>query len=379
MKKKSIMIIAGEASGDLHGANLVKALRQKDPTLSFVGIGGRYLKDAGVDILIDAGELAVVGITEAIAKLPTLLNGLKQARHLLKTMVPDLLILIDFPDFNLRIASTAKKINIPILYYITPQIWAWRSGRVKKIKKLVDKVAVILPFEAEFYQKHDVPVTFVGHPLLDLESSLLSGNFLPKSPRYPLIGLLPGSRDGEITRHLPVMLGAAKIIRQKLPNARFIISCAPTASIEQIKAIGGSDYDPDYFEIVEKTAQAVFRQSTLAIAASGTVTLEAAITKTPLIIIYRVSFLSYWLGRALIRVKNIGLINLVAGKDLVPELIQNQATPEKIGNLAINMLSNPAQLEKMQEELQKVNKLLGGPGASDRVACMALDMIILNS
>ena len=340
-----------------------------------MGIGGRSLKDAGVDIIIDAGELAVVGITEVFAKLPTLLNGLKQARQLLKTVVPDLLILIDFPDFNLRIAATAKKMNIPVLYYITPQVWAWRSGRVKKIKKLVDQVAVILPFEAEFYQKHGVPVSFVGHPLMDFKLPAMPENSSPKKPEQPLISLLPGSRNGEITRHLPVMLGAAKIIRQQLPNVRFIISCAPTITKQQIKAICGSNYDPNLFKIVEEPAQTVFRQSTLAIAASGTVTLEAAITKTPLIIIYRISFLSYWIGRALIHLENIGLINLVAGKVVAPELLQNEASPEKIGNLAINMLSNPAQLEKIQEELQEVNKLLGGPGASDRVARMALDMM----
>ena len=225
-EQKCVMIIAGETSGDLHGSKLVSAMRKRNKRLFFCGIGGRALGEAGVKVLIDASEIAVVGITEVFSKLPNILKGLRAAKKALNTLHPDLLILIDFPDFNLHLASFAKKLEIPVLYYISPQVWAWRPGRVKRIGKLVDHLAVILPFEEDFYKDHKIPVTFVGHPILD--NSFSKGKTaLERRKDIPVIGFLPGSRDGEIARHLPIMINAARILHRKIDNVKFLISLAP--------------------------------------------------------------------------------------------------------------------------------------------------------
>jgi len=213
-----VAILAGEASGDQHGAKLVAAMKNKHPALFFCGMGGDALRQAGVRIVMEASELTVVGITEVFAKIPAILKGMAKIKKLLKNLRPDLLILIDFPDFNLHIAAVAKKLDIPVLYYISPQIWAWRQGRVKRIGKLVDHMAVILPFEQRFYKEHNVPVTFVGHPLLD--ANLPAAKPVPNSDLNDptVIGLVPGSRNNEIIRHLPVMLESADILKERLKN-----------------------------------------------------------------------------------------------------------------------------------------------------------------
>ena len=373
-KQKCIMIIAGEASGDIHGSNLVRAMHEKNGALFFCGIGGQALKHAGVRILVDAEELAVVGISEVFLKLPAIFRGLSAAKQILKGLRPDLLILIDYPDFNLRVAATAKKLGIPVLYYISPQVWAWRSGRVNKIEKIVNRMAVILPFEEEFYRKHNVPVTFVGHPLLDHNSAAhIIGN--RKDVESHVVGLLPGSRDGEVSRHLPVMLDAASVITKQIKKIKFIISVASSVKRKQVEEIIKKHNGTADLELVTETVAEVCSQCSLVIAASGTVTLEVAITGTPMIIIYKVSPLSYWLGKIMISVKNIGLVNLIAGGEIVPELLQNKASPESVADTAVAMLNDPPGLERMSNKLYGIKDLLGGPGASERVADIALSML----
>lgn len=374
VKQKCIMIIAGEASGDIHGSNLVRAMHEKNKALFFCGIGGQALKHAGVRVLVDAEELAVVGISEVFLKLPAIFRGLSAAKQILKGLRPDLLILIDYPDFNLRVAATAKKLGIPVLYYISPQVWAWRSGRVNKIEKIVNRMAVILPFEEEFYRKHNVPVTFVGHPLLDHNSAAhIIGN--RKDVKSHVLGLLPGSRDGEVSRHLPVMLDAASIITERIKKIKFIISVAPSVKRKQIEEIIKKHNGTANFELVTESVAEVCSQCSLVIAASGTVTLEVAITGTPMIIIYKVSPLSYWLGKIMISVKNIGLVNLIAGREIVPELLQSKACPENIAATAVAMLNDSSGLERLSNELHGIRDLLGGTGASERVADIALSML----
>ncbi len=369
------MIIAGEASGDLHGAKLVRAMQQKNNALFFCGIGGKALKDVGVKVLVEASELAVVGITEAFSKMSTLLKGMAVAKKTLKKVRPNLLILIDFPDFNLHVAGTAKKLGIPILYYISPQIWAWRSARVKKIGKLVDHVAVILPFEEDFYRKHGIPVTFVGHPLLDEQP--VSQNRVLEKPlgESSVIGLLPGSRDREIARHLPVMLDAAEILLRRIGNVQFVISLAPGVERKYVEEITKKHERAADFELVTDGVEKIFERSGFVIASSGTVTLESAISGTPMVIIYKVSPLSYWLGKALVRVKHVGLVNLISGKELVPELLQNEASPSRIADTVFEMLSDASGLERLRRELLAIKDVLGGPGASDRVADIAVNML----
>jgi lipid-A-disaccharide synthase len=371
------MIIAGEASGDIHGAHLVKAIRALNRELDFFGIGGNALRQAGVRVRFDNSQMAVVGISEAFLKLKILLNALRVAKQDLRRIRPALLIVIDFPDFNLRVATAAKKLGIPVMYYISPQVWAWRTGRIKKIKKVVDHMVVIFPFEMAFYKKWHVPVTFVGHPLVDIVDSMTPGR--PREEKENLkgdgllIGLLPGSRNDEIRRLLPVMVQVADILSEQVPNIRFVIpvaSSVDTALIETMVEGGNSR-----LVIVSNRLSDVLDEATLVITASGTVTLEAAIAGTPMIIIYKVSAVSYWLGRLLIRVKHIGLANLVAGRSIVPELIQNEASAEKIANQALQMLRDEKGLAEIRRQLRQVAQGLGTPGASKRAAEVAMSLL----
>ncbi len=369
-----VAILAGEASGDQHGAKLVAAMKQKCPTLFICGMGGDALRRSGVRIVMEASELTVVGITEVFAKIPAILKGIARIKNLLKGLRPDLLILIDFPDFNLHIAAAAKKLNIPVLYYISPQIWAWRQGRVRRIAKLVDHMAVILPFEQEFYQKHNVPVTYVGHPLMDASLP----EFTPKLKIYPkdqpVIGLVPGSRENEIIRHLPVMLDAVAILKKKFNQATFIISQAPSVERQQMDAVIQEHRHAANIEILSGRVEEVFKRCDAIIAASGTVTLQAAIHGTPMIIIYKVSPASFWLARALVRVPSIGLVNLVAGERLVPEFVQHEASAENIATALVDLLSDGSKFNQLKQQLLSLRNMLRG-GASDRVAELALEML----
>jgi lipid-A-disaccharide synthase len=369
------MIIAGEASGDQHGAKLVAAMQRLDPAFLFHGIGGGALRQAGVRIIVDADQLSVVGITEVFSKLPSLIKGIRSAKRLLKELRPKLLILIDFPDFNLYMAGFAKKLGIPVLYYISPQIWAWRSSRVKKIHRRVDHMAVILPFEEAFYRRHQVPVTYVGHPLLDRMNG--SMQCPPQKNRLEdrTVGLLPGSRSREVTTHLPILLEAALRLRRRVPGLKFVVSCAPSVRRALLEEILVRHADCSDFDIDSTNVESVYHQSCLAIAVSGTVTLQAAICGTPTIIIYRVSPLSYRLGRALVRVKFAGLVNLISGKEILPELIQDQASPERIAEKALELLSDEKRMAKMRRELLAVKDELGRGGASMRVAQIANSLI----
>jgi lipid-A-disaccharide synthase len=373
--QKCIMIIAGEVSGDFHGAKLVEAMHAKDRSLFFCGIGGNALRAAGVRILVEASELAVVGITEVFSKASRILKGIGLTKKLLKSLKPDLLILIDFPGFNLHLAATAKKLEVPVLYYISPQIWAWRPGRVKKIGQRVDHVAVILPFEEEFYRKHQIPVSFVGHPLLDNQT--VSKNLPDARPinHDPVVGLLPGSRDREILSHLPLMLVAARNLRTHNPKINFIISIAPSVKKETIEAMIKAHGLSSNYELVSDRVENIFKRCSLAVVASGTVTLEAAICGTPIIIVYKVSPVSSLIAKLLVKVKHIGLVNLIAGKEIAPELVQRQATAENIRDSVLKLIDDADGLEVQRREMLKIKDLLGGPGASARVAEIAMNML----
>lgn len=369
------MIIAGEASGDLHGAKLAQSIKRRDADTLFFGVGGNAMQREGVRLIIHANTLSVMGITEVIAKLRTIYRAMAVVKKALRTLKPDLLILIDFPDFNFLVAAVAKRLKIPILYYISPKIWAWRQNRVKKIKRLVDHMAVILPFEAPFYRKHQVPVTFVGHPLLDrIQPEPIAQSPVPHS-KGPVIGLIPGSREKEVSTLLPIMLEAAKEIKQDLPAASFLVSCAESMKESLVTGIVSPYTSTLEVEVIKGSVDQVFKQSQLLVAASGTVTLEAALFGIPTVIVYKVSPFSYWLGKRLIKVKHIGIANLICQKELQPELIQDDASPQNIAETITSMMSDQERLMRLKEKLSSVRDLLGGAGASDRVAKIALDLI----
>jgi lipid-A-disaccharide synthase len=374
---KRIMIIAGEASGDLHGAALVREALTLNPDLDFFGIGGPLMRSVGASTLIDAREMAVVGLVEVLAHFPVIYRAFRAMERILKESPPDLLVLIDYPDFNLRLAKVAKRCGVKVLYYISPQVWAWRVGRVKKIARLVDHMAVVFPFEVPFYEKEGVPVTFVGHPLVDSVAPTMAPveahQQFGTDPARKTIGLFPGSRKQEIRTHLPVMLAAAVQLRDRFPDLQFIL---PLAS-----SLEASDIEPHLHRcpvpvtVVVGQSCDVIPVCDAIIAVSGTVTLEIALLGVPMVIIYQVSPLTYAIGKRLIRVDHIGICNIVAGERVVPELIQHAMTPERIVAETERYLVDAEHHRATVRALATVRENLGAGGCSRKVAGIALEML----
>ncbi len=373
-----MMIIAGEASGDLHGAYLVREMLALHPGLRFCGIGGNRMKEAGVELLAHAADIAVVGVSEVFSKITTFVSIISRIKKTLDTFKPQLVILIDFPDFNLHIvAPAAKKRNIPIFYYISPQVWAWRSSRVEKIKRLVKRMAVILPFEVDFYAARGYCVDYVGHPLLETVRSELSKSeaqdALGLQLGHTTIGLLPGSRTAEIERLLPEMMGAAKIILQQMPEAQFILPLADTLKEDRVRAIISASGVS--VRIVPGRMYDVLASCDLAIVTSGTATLETGLMGVPMIIIYRLSVFSAIIGKLILRPQLIGLVNIIAGKMVAPELIQLDANAKRIASEALAILRNEEKKQVMIAELSRIRAKMGSPGAARRAAQIACDML----
>jgi lipid-A-disaccharide synthase len=374
---RTIMIVAGETSGDLHGSSLVRAMRELDPGLQFRGIGGRRMQDAGVKLMANAADMAVVGLTEVIVKLNNIRKVLNLMKADLKAIKPDLLILIDYPDFNLMLGKAAKACGVRVFYYISPQVWAWRRGRIKKIRAIVDKMAVILPFEEQLYRDEDVDATYVGHPLLDTVKTKYSRQeALEKfglQEGATTVGLLPGSRDAEIARLLPVMMNAAEILVKKMPRVQFVLPLAET--LERVFVENILRHSPVPVRIVQNDTYDAIELSDIVIVASGTATLETALLGKPMVIVYKVSPVSYYIGKKIINVEHIGLANIIAGKTIVPELIQDEANPERIATEVVNILNDPMRMRNIRLELDLIKEKLGGPGAADRAARLACDML----
>lgn len=380
--RQKIMIIAGEASGDLHGARLVQAMHRQEPGLAFCGMGSREMTAAGVEILFDASRIAVVGLVEVLTHFPDILSALRILKKRMREDPPDLLILIDFPDFNLMLAKRARKLGIPVFYYISPQVWAWRTGRVKTIGRLVDTMGVILPFEESFYRSRGVTAHYVGHPLLD--SVKVTGDrdaFCRKhglNPGHKLVGLLPGSRRKEISALLPDFLAAARRLQGKYDHEFvFLLPVAPTVSEEELWACGLADYSELlHIRLIREDRYEMMAACDAVVAASGTVTLELAILGIPMVVVYKVSPQTYFIGRLLVRhLQFFSLVNLIAERLVVPELLQDEVNPARIEAEIARLLFDDKARGEMLAGLAEVGGKLGGPGASRQAAELAFKIL----
>ena len=377
MKKKKLLIIAGEASGDLHAAYLVKALKSIEPHIEIFGVGGKCMKDSGVEIVHDIVELAVVGFIEVLKHLGTFKKIFKKLLVLLETKKPDAVILVDYPGFNLRFAKYVKEKNIPVIYYISPQVWAWGKGRVSEIKKYVDKMIVIFGFEEELYREAGVKASFVGHPFLDTVRSTWKKEEIIKhlhiNHRFTKISLFPGSRVKEIERHLPVMLKACELIKAKLPDTEFVLSRRKELDKSTYnKIISSSKIKP---HSLENKPYEILEISDLVIVSSGSATLETDIMEKPMVVIYKTSFITWLLARNMIKIPDIGLVNVVAEKRIVPELIQFNLNAVNIARESLEILNNKKKQEDTKINLRKVKERLGEKGATERAARIVLKFL----
>jgi lipid-A-disaccharide synthase len=374
---KKILIISGEASGDLHGANLVRELRRENPFLAFFGVGSKRMREAGVQMLADASEISVVGATEVLTHIGAIYRVYSRLKRFLKEDRPDLLVLIDFPDFNIMLGKAAKKFGIPVLYYISPQVWAWRKGRVKKIAEIVKAIVVVFPFEVELYKTAGVDVRFVGHPLTDVVKSeytkVEARKHLGLDPARRTIALLPGSRKKEIMHLLPDMLEAARKLETMFEDLQFVLPVAPTLDMGFIRQ--HVDRSGVLVDIVDGEVYDALRASDAAIVTSGTATLETGLMGVPMAIVYRISGLSYFIGRLVVNVDHVGLVNIIAGKRLVPELIQQDATPQNMADAVSKMLHDPVYYKTITDGLAAIRVQLGDAGASARAAAVVLELL----
>lgn len=370
MSRKRILLTAAEVSGDLHAANLVRAIKKIDTDIEFVGIGGEKMRQAGVEVRATTVHMGTVGIWEGLRYYPSFLRIEKGIKRMLREEPPDLLVLINSRDLNLRIARLAKKRGIPIIYYIAPPAWAWPDWATKRTARNITKVIAIFPFEAALYRKVGADVTFVGHPLVGMARPNLSKSEAYEkfglSPSHPIIGLLPGSRAYEIDNLLPIMLRAAAKIKRSLKGVQFLLSVAALVFGEKIsRMVRRSGIE---VKVTNNNIYDLMSVSDLIITASGTATLEATCLATPMIVVYKTSLSTWILGHILVKFPYVSLPNILAGRRIVPELLQFRATPNRLANLTLSLWGDCQKLEKMKIELNKVTRKLGEPGAIERAA-----------
>lgn len=365
-----LFLVAGETSGDRHAAALVTTLRRLEPSLTFRGLGGPAMRAAGVELLEDLTRYAVVGLIEVLRHVGTFRRIFRAACRALDTDRPDAVILVDYPGFNLRFAREAKRRGIPVIYYISPQLWAWGARRIRMIRQCVDLMLVLFPFEETLYREAGVPVQWVGHPLLDRvtvtkpRAETLRQYGIPSD--QPVLGLLPGSRRQEVERLLPPLGGAAGELAGRLTNLRFLVLQAPgipTACYRQVVLRA-----PASLTLVPEWDYNLLAACDLVLVASGTATLECALLERPMVIVYRTNPLTWWLGRRLVTLPYIGLVNVVAGQRLAPECLQGDATPAKIAAAALAILRSAEVRRDMQRGFQQIRARLGAPGATRRAA-----------
>jgi len=377
MPAKNIVIVVGEGSGDAHAARVITHLKQHEPSINIKGIGGENLREAGVEIVTDFSELAVMGLIEVLKRYRKIKAIFNQMVHLLKAEKPDLLILVDYPGFNLKLAKEAKKIGVPVLYYISPKVWAWRAGRVKTIKKSVDHMAVLFPFEVPIYEAESIPVTCVGHPLVDAvtvkHSNSQAKEKLGFEAKRLILGVFPGSRESEVKTLLPIMLDAAKKLQKTQKNIDIVLPVAQGLDLTAINTIvATSTIDVN---IIEDDFYTVTTACDAIVAASGTVTLEIALLGVPHFIVYRVSPLSYSILSRFIKIPYVGLCNIVTGKNLVLELLQNDVTAIRLAEELTPLLQKKDAKKKAEEIQQQIRAALGQAGGADNAAKLIIKLL----
>ncbi|ABL00622.1 lipid-A-disaccharide synthase [Pelobacter propionicus] len=376
MSERRVMIVAGEASGDIYGAQLASETARLSPNIRFFGIGGERMREAGVQTLVDSADMAVVGLVEVLRHFDVIAKAFLKLKRILLQTPPHLLVLIDYPGFNLRLARVARRSGVRVLYYISPQIWAWRQGRVHEIARLVDHMAVIFPFELPFYRNAGVAASFVGHPLYDLVAVEASRDQAAASfgldPSRRILGLFPGSRRSEVQRLLPVIVQAAALLKQCYPDLQLVLPLASTLGSEDIAPHLPSDLP---VTITRDRIHDLIRGCDAIISVSGTVTLEIALLGTPMVVIYKLSPLTYQLARRLVKVDNIALCNIVAGETVVRELIQDDASANGIAAEIGTILDDDAYAGTIRAKLATVRSRLGRGGAARNVARLILEMV----
>lgn len=363
-----IFFSAGESSGDMHGANLIRALREASPGLVCEGLGGPRMAEAGMELHCDLAGRAIMGFAEVVKSFSYIRRVFLETVARLEKTRPDCLVTIDYPGFNIRLAQRAKALGIPVAYYISPQVWAWKKRRIYTIAKAVDKMLAILPFEEELYKRVGVDCAYVGHPLLDqIERTPVTGLFQGDM----VIGILPGSREQEIRRLLGVMLDAARGIRNQYPQARFVAPCVDVTREQQVRALAG---DFPLETVIGKTYE-VLKAARFCLVASGTATLETALFGVPMLIVYKTAPINYWIARSVVDIKFIGLANILAGRGIVPEFIQDDACAERMLPAALELIGDTPRRAAMLNDLAAVREQLGGPGASARAASEILTLV----
>lgn len=366
----TIFIVAGEESGDIHGAKLVQEIKKLNPSIRFIGHGGDRMKAAGVEIIEHISNLSLIGFTEVVKHLPYIRKVMKNTANEIKNLQPSRIILIDYPGFNLSLAKRIRNLNIPITYFILPQVWAWKENRALKIKKFTDQALSIIPFEKDWYNEREIDVDFVGHPFIDIEQPQINKKsfFLKHSLEIsnPLLTLLPGSRQQEINRHLPIFQDAIIKLHSIFPNLQFVIGKAPDVVLSNC---------PNFVRIEKDFPRLTMHYGDAGLIASGTATLEAAVTGLPAIVCYKTSGITYWIGKRLAKVKYLSLINLIEDRQVVPEFIQQKMTTEALIKAILPLLSNTPERSKMVESYKSAIKKLGDPGVYSRSAKLIDDRI----
>ena len=375
------MIVAGEASGDLHASNLFLELKKKMPNVSGFGMGGARMRRAGIDIRFDSSSIAVIGLDGIVRNYSKIHRALRQMKRLVCSQRPDLLICVDYKEFNFKLAKRAKSCGIKVLFYVSPQVWAWRPGRVKKYGRAIDRMAVIFPFEVPFYEKSCIPVSYVGHPLAEkVHPQQTKQAVLEKlnlNAKYPIIGLLPGSRDNEIKRLLPVMLAAGTQLQLAQPLVQFVLIQAETVNDSQIAKF--TETSKLSIRIIKHEAYDAIQCCDAVVTTSGTATLEVALLGIPMVISYIVSPITFMIGRLLVNIPYIGLPNIIAGRKIVKEYIQGDASAENISAELEKILTDRIYAATMAKNLRHVKQQLGEGGGTEKLAAVAADMLTGNS